>query len=478
MKKIIYTFFVLLFVSCKKDITQNNIDISANVPTIITPTVATSAQCNILQNVDISTLAKVLLHTKWNNIIEVGNLNTLNDYRNRLISILQTKCNNSIQNLQSLSNADLAWGSLMYKFLLDAGIRNVTQLLSMSLNDYRNTIIVNNQSRTGFSLQQLQSFDNKRNLNEAHKWWFDSNPNTKNIISKLNTPTGSMLFNRKNTNSENMDVLKIVKADEPNFKYLALYHRNEGTYSNGKIIYNLYLAGSEDLISWTRLTRIASNAHQGDIKKWGNGYIIAFEQDINGSDNKVVVKHFSSFYNMYILNTNATKTIDRSFSCFAEGTPDIKTIVGTSPRNSSIEIGFHYFDNGFTDKVAFGILTNFNTWKPFTDEISNYNIQQLGFMGNIGGRKSFNYQGDYVLQEAQIVKDRFETWRLLFGNGAFYSQLNIKTPANLLTPGSSVSFANPGITQIGTNSFVVTSFMFTEGNVQQERGQLLYTTNF
>ena len=94
----------------------------------------------------------------------------------------------------------------------------------------------------------------------------------------------------------------------------------------------------------------------------------------------------------------------------------------------------------------------------------------MGFKGNIGGRYSFKNLGQtYVLQEAQIKKNDFSTWRLLIGTDAHYTKLNIKTPKG------SKSFANPSITKIENGVFVISAFLPTEGNKKQENGQLLYT---
>ena len=72
--------------------------------------------------------------------------------------------------------------------------------------------------------------------------------------------------------------------------------------------------------------------------------------------------------------------------------------------------------------------------------------------------------------EAQLEKQDFSKWRLLIGDCAFYTQLNLKTPKG------ATSFANPGITKIGEEEFAITTFLPSEGNSYQERGELLFVT--
>ena len=93
----------------------------------------------------------------------------------------------------------------------------------------------------------------------------------------------------------------------------------------------------------------------------------------------------------------------------------------------------------------------------------------MGFNGNIGARASFkSYGKKLVIQEAQLEKYSFSKWRLLIGDGAFYTQLNLKTPKG------ATSFANPGIIEIEEEEFVVSTFLPSEGNRNKESGQLLY----
>ncbi|MDX9748421.1 MAG: hypothetical protein RBT57_07955 [Paludibacter sp.] len=413
-------------------------------------------------------LAKLLHYTGWSDIPGLM-ADSYEMQRNKVISNLDTKCNTPLSALQSLSDNELADAALMHKFLAGGGFRTVEQLSDMSLDDFRNTLITLNAENTEFTVSQLQAFDTARNLFIAHEWWLKrAGSDTMDKKEALNEVSGNTLirFDTKDTRGVNMDGLSIIKADEA-FTYLAVYH---SLVSGSQ--FKLYLAGSNDLNRWTYLTELGDRSHQGDIKKWGNGYVVANEQDPVQGSNTIRVRYYASYAQLLTNSHSNTIVLPRNFSNSAEGTPDIRSFVGTSPDSSHIVIGFHYYNRNIQDQIAFGILKNFASWRAWKDEISNYNIQQLGFRGNFGDRCSFVHNGNYILQEAQLISNDWSSWRLLLGDGAYYSVLSP------VTPKGSVSFANPSITGIGLGNFVVSSFMPTEGNQPGERGQLLYKVNF
>lgn len=411
-------------------------------------------------------LAKTLLHTQLISIPSIMSMSYA-EMRDSLISKLDEKSGNSVSFLQKLSDKELCQGALMYKFLLEAGVHSPQQLLTMTLDDFRNVVIEQNGKNTGISLSQLQAYGNNENLKIAYNWWFYNNVQIKQIIDKLNNVSGSNpTFDLKDSDKNGMDVLRIVKADEA-YVYLGVYHSmsNENHFK-------LYLAGSNDLKNWIKITELGDRSHQGDIKKWGTGYLVVNEQDPVQGSNSIQIRYYSSYTNLIENKPANVKSIPQTFSTLAEGTPDIQMIEGSSPSDSHILLGYHFYDNGIRDQLAFGILQNFSNWRTWKDVISNQNIQEMGFSGNIGGRSGFNHFGNFVLQEAQINAGDWGSWRFLLGNGAFYYQLQP------VTPKKSVSFANPGVAFIGSNSFAITGFMHSAGNKEGERGELLYTIDF
>jgi hypothetical protein len=230
-------------------------------------------------------LAKTLLHTEWSTVPAIMSM-PYADLRNSLISDIKDKCNDPLTSLQSMSDYDLSWGALMYKFLFDAGIRSAHQLLALSLDDYRNTIIDLNAPKTSLTVSQLQAKSNARNLNIAYNWWFYQNSSTKLKIDKFNNiATSHPSFDKKDNRGVVMDILRIVKADEV-YTYLGVYH---AMVSDGH--FKLYLAGSNDLSAWTYITELGDRAHQGDIEKWGTGYLVANEQYPTQGSNNIQIRY-------------------------------------------------------------------------------------------------------------------------------------------------------------------------------------------
>lgn len=411
-------------------------------------------------------LVKTLLYTEWASASTVMSMDYA-DMRNSLISGLDNRCDDALSFLQEMDDVDLCLGAMVYKFFFEANIFSAQQLASMTLEEYRTSMIDLNAAKTVFSVSELQKKNNIRNLSIAYGWWFYQNTSTKQKIEKLNNvASAEPSFDMKDDKGRVMDVLRIVKADE-SYTYLGVYHAMANTNE-----FILYLAGSNDLKNWTNISALGDRSHQGDIEKWGNGYIIANEQDPIQGSNNIRVRYYSSYADLIENKPSSDKTISQTFSNLAEGTPDIRKIEGSGPSSSHIVIGYHYYDNGVRDQQAFGILHDFSDWRTWKDEVSNFTIQEMGYKGNIGGRSAFSHDGDYVLQEAQVSSGDWSSWRLLFGNGAFYYTMQPQTPLG------STSFANPGITSIDADKFVVTSFLPSQGNRSGEIGELLYIVQF
>lgn len=408
---------------------------------------------------------KSLLLNEWRKVPELVAM-CGDDYRNTIIVEMENRTAETGSSIGGMNDDDIVWFSLMYRFMRDSGSRTEEEMKSMSLGDFINTLISVNESNTTFSASELQGNSSAKNLNIAYNWWLAQE--NVNLLTGLNDVTGSPhFFDLKDNNGKNMDVLRIVDANESEYKYLGVYHVNKG---DG--VFELWLAGSNNLENWTSIIVLGNRAHQGDIKKWDNGYIIAHEED-DGNSNNIRVRYYTNYANLITNTPSKSVSLPRAFSEFAEGTPDIREIHGDALTGSSILIGFHQYNNGDVDNQSFGILKDFNSWYPWKDDIANYNVKNMGFYGNIGGRISFNLNDkNYVLLEAQGEKNAWNTWKLLLGDGAFYSQLSINTPKG------STSFANPGVVDLGSGGFAVTSFLPTEGNKSGEIGTLLYKVQF
>ena len=421
---------------------------------------------NGLRTQNESVLVKTLLLNKWLSVPKIHK-SSYCTLRHNLISKIVDRTAIPEKKLIRLPDEELSSIALTYGFFLKSEIKTIKTLKLMSRQELLQILIQINKEQTTYSTSYLKDFSMEENLRIAYQWWLPQK--NASLITHINEiAIDKASFQVKDNHQRATEVLRIVKADEDDFKYLGVYHsmisRNH---------FKLYLAGSNDLKFWTRITSLGDRLHQGDIKKWGNGYLLVNEEDKKEGSNNIKVRFYESYKDLCANQSKNNISLSRTFSSFAEGTPDIREIHGKNPEDSHLLLGFHYFNNKDVVYQAIGILKDFKYWKTWKDIITNKNIIEMGFKGNIGGRYSFNNLGQtYVLQEAQIKKNDFSTWRLLIGADAHYTKLNIKTPKG------SQSFANPSITKNENDVFVISTFLPTEGNKKQENGQLIYTFKY
>ena len=410
-----------------------------------------------------SLLVKTLLLNNWLSIPEIYK-SSYKTLRQTFISEITNRTAIPKKGLIQLSDKQLSSIALTYRFLLESEIKTLQELKLMSIQHLKQTVVQVNNEQTNHTVSALENFSMSENLRVAYQWWLPQK--NASLITEINKIGADKIhFKVKDNHNSNTDVLRIVKANEAPYKYLGVYHNMVS--KNG---FTLYLAGSNDLKSWTRITSLGNRSHQGDIKKWGNGYLITNEEDKKEGSNNIKVRFYKSYKDLCANQPKHSISLSKTFSHYAEGTPDIREIIGKNPEDSHVLLGFHYYNNGDVDYQAIGILKDFKHWKAWKDDITTTNIINMGFKGNIGGRYSFTVSNKtYILQEAQSKKNDFSTWKLLLGDGAFYANLNLQTPKG------SKSFANPSITKIKNETFIISAFLPTEGNKRGENGQLLYT---
>jgi hypothetical protein len=258
-----------------------------------------------------------------------------------------------------------------------------------------------------------------------------------------------------------MDGVKIISSSEAG-GFIGVYH----TYSGTSGVFDVHLATSTDLMSWTWRKELASQAAQPTIKASEDGYVVAWEQEPN---NHLKFAYYSSWTDL--LNGVASKTFDapRQLSSCAEGTPNLY-----SASSASIDVGFHYFRNCEVDRQARG-TTNWSSWSSSAQEQLDAPILAHGVEGNVGDRDGmFNFRGyDFALIEGQFTNGDFGSWRTFLYDPytGTADQLQIRTDAR------STAFSNPTIEQVeigGREAIVVTLFLPHEGAQGGEAGELIY----
>lgn len=421
------------------------------------------------QKTEIDLLISIILHSKWsdfNSIIEMSK----NELKQLLVTELSKRTNETSYDLNNKTIVDLSSFCLLYTFLETASIRTESELKDMSIANLRNSLIIENTKNLELNIPALQSLTTKKLIQLGHSWYLPKKYN-----SLINFDNSSSLvsskFKLKDDLERPMNVIKIVETNEDtlnSFLYLGVYHV---TISEDN--FNLQLAGSNDLFNWRFITEIDHNAHQGDIVKWNDGYLIAYEEDKIQGANNIALKYYANYDHLISNHYTFEKHLNTSIHNFGvEGTPDIRYFTGENPTNGSILIGFHYHD-GTVDKLAMGVLKNGCIWTTWKDLLAEGNLRDMYFKGNIGSRKGFKYQGELLtLQEARFVKNDWSSWKIMLGLNGFYTEVLISTPKK------STSFANPSITKINKNKYVISLFVPTEGNHYNENnGGFIFLKN-
>ena len=417
-------------------------------------------------------LISILIHSKWSDFNSIIKLSTA-DLRAILISELNIRTNENINILSSNTNIELSTFCLIYTFLKTAAVRTESKLQEMFLIDLRNTLIIENEKHLNKNINTLQALTTKKLVQLGYSWYLPKTYN--NFInfnfSQRSTKPSRSKFKLKDDLRRRMNVIKIVKTNEicpHKYPYLGLYHVRVSEDN-----FNLQLAGSNDLFNWNFITEIDKNAHQGDIVKWNDGYLVAYEEDKIQGANNIALKYYTDYDSLISNHSTYDKHLNTSIHRFGvEGTPDIRNFSGESPTNGNIQIGFHYYD-GTIDKLAMGVLQNGETWTTWKDTLSEINLRDMNFKGNIGSRKGFQYQDELLtLQEARLVKGDWSTWKIMLGLNGYYTEVLISTPKG------SKSFANPSITEIDTNKYAISLFLPTEGNhFRENNGGVIFLNN-
>lgn len=403
-------------------------------------------------------MQNVLLASGWRSAGQLAAMSH-DDMRNTLIVELGARSTNSVSWLQARSDEQLAIFGLQQLWLVESMTRTKTQLDQSSIEDQRNTVITVLHRRTGEQILVLQGLDDWELLYRVNGWWLPDRlwP----LIEKLEGVTSAAVkvHNLSDSAGRGMDTLKVCPIGD---RYWGIYH----TKLNG--VFELRVAESRNLSTWTEIAFLGRHQHQGDLRPMGKGFLVVNEED-SERGNQIRLRYFAGPDQLRAGVASRDRRITRTFAPSAEGTPHIEQIVGEKPDNSEILIGFHYFRDRVVDRQAMGVLLNFDRWKAWKNVVANRALDRMGFRGNFGGRYGFQWDGGrWFVQEAQLRRTKFETWRMVVGNGRFYTWVYPETA------GGSRAFGNPSVTVLPDGRFVVTSFLFGEAAAPGESGELLY----
>ena len=286
------------------------------------------------------------------------------------------------------------------------------------------------------------------------------------LVSDVTTAT-AYRYGTRDTAGRSLDCLKIQQAG-PGW-YLGVSHTLEGG------IYNVYLSSSTDLLHWTSVRRLDSNASQPTLEPDGNGgWLFADEVTKSIGGNFLRLRHYATtdalMSGTYDRQIEPANTLSGPGG--AQGTPDFSAVsLAPDIDHSVIQVGFHYFDG--RDLQATATLTNFSEWSPRA--LPDLDARFIGASGNVGDRDFFRHEGHpYALQEAQLRAEDWGAWRVWLRD----RQTDSVSQLAMRTHGGSVSFGNPTITRLtlpdGRPGIVVTDFIFSQGAARGEGGELVF----
>lgn len=335
----------------------------------------------------------------------------------------------------------------------------------------------------------LNKILNSTNL-DFHSKAFSTKSNAfENIVTLLEDVriSNGYRYGAKDNKGNGLDTLKIIQPKNTK-KYFGVYHN----LSNNR--FTLKIGESQDLLNWNFLTDIDSNASQGDLIEIGKGkFLVVYEKD-DSQKSWIRLRLYNNLQDLINSKHSTQKDLSFTLSENHEGTPNIISVQNplsinrnSYPENLVINLGFHYYDiNSNTDKNAVGTFTNLTNWTTKTNSFINKYFHDHSYMGNYGDRDRFIYidtkadkemgRKEYYVYEAQIVRNRWETWRSFL-----YDPMNKRVQQlDIYTHKRSISFGNPSVSAIklpnGQDGLFVSYFIFDEGSVSGESGPLIFFT--
>ena len=427
------------------------------------------------------------------------------DCRNTLIVELQNFCSDDSNAISSLSNNDLMTHSYLGQALLEYNIVTQSQISSMSLDDQRNTLIVQVSQQYPITfgvISQLQGYNTSQLLNVfvSYQSGLVSNENSiAELVSILGDfrDNNNVKFSLHDSKGNSMDALHIIQSMNSNINigsnsgkniYYGVYHTYNGS------MFNIHLSQSTDLMNWDYITTLLTNADMPYLYYYytnGNnvsGIIMLHEQWMNADSSKPSRLGFK-LYNTEedLLNGDYSQSFIASLTVGCdtnlEGTPNVYFVESFEDSTSSdgssnyyynIYVGFHYND-GVTglDRNGFGILKYFGatdssllTWTTFDENVFNTQFSDYYPVtnGNIGQRAAFLYNNskNYMIIEGNvgIGTAAWQDWKLWlwvskhvntscnFDNQRFLTSTKMDGNfylIDMLTPQNSTSFANPAV---------------------------------
>jgi hypothetical protein len=232
------------------------------------------------------------------------------------------------------------------------------------------------------------------------------------------------------------------------------------------------VATSDDLLTWTYAATIELEAHSGTIGRRPTGeFVVAYEKDLQSygaGGNYMVVRVYDTLTDLLAADYSTSYNVPRTLATAdnAEGTPHFYSTA------EPLDIGFHY-NVGAGDQVARGTLTTLSSWSAADDGDLNDALDGLGYASH-GRMDSVTLHGtELVFVEAGTHPVDWGEWDIVVWDGATAEVLTVTTH------GGSTSQAVPSLSIVGNPSgsgsvLLCHVWFFADGGAVGEPGCALY----
>lgn len=260
-----------------------------------------------------------------------------------------------------------------------------------------------------------------------------------------------------------MDTAKIIAIPETG-GFAAVFH----SWRDDPGAFDVHLATSSDLLTWTWQVRLTTEASQPTIRvAQDGGFVTAWERTrIVGDPSPPAFAYYPTW--AALLAAEPTKTYEArlSLSPCCEGTPNLY-----SASSKAADVGIHFYDDYIRDRQARGTMT----WTDFPvtrQPQLDATVTSIGVEGHIGDRDAIQFRGfDFLLLEGQLRPNDNGAWRLFLVD----ELTGTAQPLDIRTPQGKISMSNPTLelVELGGRAALVIG-VFVHQGTDAESGQLIY----
>lgn len=259
-----------------------------------------------------------------------------------------------------------------------------------------------------------------------------------------------------------MDTADVIWVPEER-AFAAVYH----TFSHVAGLFEVHVATSDDLLSWTWRTTLATRASQATIEESSDGgYVVAWEQSPDPIH--IVLTLFERWSDVLDAEPSRRIRVPVTTPGCAEGTPSIE-----AASSRRVSLAFHYQAGCTRDRQAAG-ATDWRGWRARTRPHLDRALIRAGAAGHIGDRDTIELKGHrLMLIEGQLALADPATWRTFL----YDRETGSAEPLRIRTHQGTPNAANPTVSRVtigGRSAILVTVFLFSEGAGPGEPGELIY----